>query len=320
MKRKMQSAALLFAHLSIPFVVVFVAVPASAGMEAHFIYTLSDFKGTVEAPMAKMAVDRERNETYVIYQEAVHVFDVNGMEIYSFSDADTNLGTVRDLVVLPDGDIITLSFLYQYGKTKIIRRNYRGEPISEMEIKDLPSELAKFDPNGMRYNNGLLYFIDSKALQVVVTDLNGSLKKSYDVRPLLDLKPEEQTAGDVMITGFDVDPKGNILFTISVLFRAYVLYPDGRLQGFGEAGSLPGKFNIASDIAADNRGNYLVGDKLKGAVQVFDKDFKFLYMFGDWGGKPGTLHSPVYIAVNRKDMVFVSQSGHGGVSVYRMFY
>jgi hypothetical protein len=320
MKRKVQYAVLFFAHLSIPLVVVFVAVPASAGMEAHYIYTLSDFKGTVEAPMAKLAVDHERDETYVIYQEAIHVFDVNGMEIYSFSDADTSLGTVRDLVVLPDGDIITLAFVYEAGKLKIIRRNYRGEPVSEIEMKGLPSGLADFNPTGMRYNNGLLYFVDPKLLQVVVTDLNGSFKKVYNVRPLLDLKPEEQTLGDVMFTGFDVDAKGNMLFTISVLFRAYVLYPDGRLQGFGEAGSLPGKFNIASDIAADNRGNYLVGDKLKGAIEVFDKDLNFVYMFGDWGGKPGTLFSPSYIAVNRKDMVFVSQSGHGGVSVYRMFY
>jgi hypothetical protein len=322
MKRRMQSVTLLFVHLSIPLVVVFVAIPASAGMEAHFLYTLSDFKGTVQAPMAKLAVDYERNETYVIYQDAVRVFDINGMEIYSFSDSDTRLGTIRDLVVLPDGDIITLAFVYEEGKLVIVRRNYRGEPVSEIELKDLPSELAHFKPNRMRYRNESLYFADPQSFQVVVTDINGRFKKLYDLASLLEIKAGEKTAGDVLMTGFDVDPKGNLLFTVSVFFKAYMLSPDGQFHSFGEAGSLPGKFNIVSDIAADNRGNYFVGDKLKNAIQVFNSGGQFLYIFGDWGGKAGTLFSPTYITVNRKDMVFVSQGGiqGGGVNVYRMFY
>ncbi len=318
MKRKIQSAALLLTHFSILLVAVFAAIPAFAAVEAHFLYNLSDFTGTVANSGAKLAVDYDRDETYVLYQEAVRVFNDSGMEIFSFSEADTNLGVMRDLAVLPEGDIITLSLFYEDGRVKIIRRNYRGEPISEIKLKDLPSELSKFNPNRMKYNKGFLYFADPEALQVVVTDINGLFKQRYDLVPLLKLEPKD--IGNNLMTGFDVSRNGDMLFTISVHFEAYVLSPDGRLQRFGQPGSIPGRFNIVAGITTSSRGDYLVTDLLKGAVQVFDKNFNFLYIFGNWEGRPGTLLMPEYITVNRKDMVFVSQGANRGVSVFRLFY
>ena len=295
-------------------VVFFACSPVFAAVEARFLYNLSDFFGTVPVAGAGLAIDYDRNETYVLYQETARVFNEAGMEVYSFSDAGTDLGIMRGLAVLPEGDLITLSFSYE-GGARIVRRNYRGEPISEIKMNGLPSELSQFVPYQMRYNKGLLYFADL-SLQVVVTDVNGLVKKHYDLLPLLELKPDERA--DNMMTGFDVDKDGDLLFTIKVLFQAFVLSPEGKLRSFGQAGSMPGKFNQASGITSDTRGNYLVADQLKGAVQIFDKGFTFLSMFGDWEGEPGTLLSPQDVAVNSKDMVYVA--ANRGVSVYRLSY
>jgi hypothetical protein len=172
----------------------------------------------------------------------------------------------------------------------------------------------------MVYREGLLYFADPEAIQIVVTDMNGLYKRSYDVFSLLELEPKDKDRGTVLMTGFNVDGSGNMLFTVSVLFRAFVLSPEGKLKEFGEAGSLPGRFNIVSGIASDRRGNYLVTDTLKSAVQVFDNGLKFQYIFGDWDGKPGTLRVPTAIAVDDKDKIFVANGASRGISVYRLLY
>lgn len=294
--------------------IFFVCSPVFAAVEANFLYNLSDFFGTVSVAGAQLAIDYDRDEAYVLYQDSARVFNEAGMEVFSFSDAGSDLGVMRALAVLPEGDMITLSFSYE-GGARIVRRNYRGEPISEIKLNGMPTGLSKFVPFHMRYNKGLLYFADL-ALQVVVTDVNGLFKKQYDLLPLLELQPNERA--DNMITGFDVDRNGDILFTVKVLFAAFVLSPDGKLRSFGQAGSLPGKFNQAAGITTDSRGNYLVVDQLKRAVQIFDRGFTFLKMFGDSEGEPGSLLSPQQIAVNSKDMVYVA--ANRGISVYRLSY
>jgi hypothetical protein len=319
MKRKIQSAALLFTHLSIFLVAVFAAIPALASMEAQFLYSLSDFNGVVPFSGGKVTIDNERSETYVIYGEVVRVFNDNGMEVYSFStiDTDADIGIFNALAVLPEGDMITLSYNVKQEKSEIIRRNYRGEPISQIEVTGLPAG-SSFSPSGMVYRGGLLYFADGDNLQVVVTDLNGLFQKRYDLFTLLELKPKD--LGSTLLSGFDVDKNGDILFTVAVLFRAYVLSPDEKLREFGEAGSLPGKFNIAGGITSDDRGNYIVTDRLKGAVQVFDRGLQFQYIFGDWDGRPGTLRVPTDVATDQRDKVFVVNSASRGVSVFRLLY
>jgi DNA-binding beta-propeller fold protein YncE len=319
MKRKIQSAGLLFIQFSILLVAVFAALPALAGMEAQFLYQLSDFTGTIPMSGGKITIDNERVETYVVYGEVVRVFDRNGMETYSFSDIDTDFGNVMDIAVLPEGDLITLAYNYKKYNYEIMRRDYRGEPTAEITLKGLPSNLS-FKPSYMTYSGGSLYFADPESWQIVVTDVNGLYRRNYDVLPLLELEAKNLDRGTVLMTGFNVDRGGNMLFTASVLFRAFVLSPEGKLKEFGEAGSLPGKFNIVSGITSDKRGNFLVTDRLKGAVQVFDKDFNFQYIFGDWDGKPGTLRVPSTIAVDDKDKIFVANGASKGVSVYRLLY
>ncbi len=303
---------------------ILAAVPAFGGIEVRYLYDLSNFNGMIPYSWAKIAVDEERNETYVLYQDTVSVFNEAGMEVYSFRDVDTNLGLLLDLAVLPDGDILTLAANLTDPKKAgyhVTLRNYRGDAVSEVVLKGLPPKFSRFSPRRMVYREGLLYFADPEGLQIVVTDLDGRCRRGYDVRPLLDLKPKDQDRGSVTFSGFTVDRRGNMVFTIDVLFHAYALAPDGTtLKEFGQAGSLPGRFNIAGGIAMDNKGDYIVSDLLKGAVQVFDKNYNFVTIFGDWDGRAGSLRLPNDVAVNKNDLVYVSQGAGRGVSVYRIAY
>jgi hypothetical protein len=301
--------------LLIAFLVILYAPAKAQPVKGTFLYTLSDFTGSIPYSWPRVVTDKERNEIYVLYQNTLRIFNEFGMEIYRFGD-DLELGHIIDVAVDQKGDILLLA--YKESKGGIVLCNYRGEPKSEIELKDFPPEFSGFAPNRMIYHDGNLYLASLMGLTVVVTDLKGSFKKGYDLFTLLEL--DEKDRGNVEIIGFSVDKEGNILLTIPVLFRAYVLSPDGKMNSFGKPGSAPGKFNIIAGIARDSKGNYIVIDKLKCAVMVFDKNFRLLTQFATRGYKPGYLIAPDDIAIDNGDRIYVTQVAKKGVSVFRLIY
>lgn len=288
---------------------------ARAAAVGQFLYTLANFDGTVPYNWVRIFPDRERKEIYVS-DGSVSIFNASGMLLYSFGD-DGSLGNIQAAAVDKDGNILLLSYL-TYDKYVLTLCNYRGEPISTIELKNVPRQVpGTFFPDEMVYRNGHIFLVDRGGMAVVETDTKGNFEKFYDLFATLKLKESERTAVDIM--GFSVDGAGNLYFTVPVYFRAYRLSPDGKLAAFGQRGSSPGKFNIASGIAADKRGNIFVVDKLKCAVLVFDKNFNFLTQFGYWGFDPGNLISPDDVVV-MDDTLYVSQSRSRGVNVYRVVF
>jgi len=288
---------------------------AQAAVKGSFLYGLSNFTGTIAVSWPRVVADRDRNEVYVLYQNTVRVFNEFGMEIYRFGD-DLDLGLIVDVGVNQKGDVLLLS--YKESKGGIIQCNYRGEPKSEIELKNLPSEFSGFAPNRMVCQNGDLYLVSLSGLKVVIASQEGHFKKGYDLFTLLEL--EEKDRGNVEVMGFSVDKEGNILMTVPVLFRACILTPDGNLNWFGKPGSIPGRFNLVAGIVRDSKGNYVVVDKLKSAIMVFDKNFKFLTQFSSRGYKPGYLIAPDDIAIDNDNRVYVTQVGKRGVSVFKLTY
>jgi hypothetical protein len=257
-------------------------------------------------------VDQERDETYVIYQNIVRVFNPSGMEIFSFGD-DLDLGQILDAAVDRNGDIILLS--YKDSRSLVTRCTYRGVPIGPVEIKGLPAGLG-FTASRMIHRNGLFYFASLGTSSVIVTDSNGEFRKHLEFVPMLE-EDERQKGGAEMI-GFSADQEGNIFFTIPTLFKVYKFSTDGKLTSFGRPGSAAGRFGVISGIASDSHGNLLVADKLKCVVMVFDKDFKFLTEFGYRGLRPENLIVPDDIAIDRRDRLYVSQGRRRGISVFAL--
>ena len=78
----------------------------------------------------------------------------------------------------------------------------------------------------------------------------------------------------------------------------------------GSEGSSEGQFNLPFGVVFNSKTNNIyVADQYNNRVQVFDKDGKYLFKFGDMDG-PGKMKSPLCIAIN-KEKVFVTQY-HGG--------
>ncbi len=294
------------------------AMPAVAvTVDASFMYTLSDFTGPIINGGGTLFVDKQRNEAYVQYQNIVTVFNNAGLEVYRFGD-NKNLGQIRDLAVEQDGSILLLSYNDIGDKFEVIRCNFQGDPKTKIALTGLPPGFKAFQPNRLAYREGQIYLVDSDRLLVVVIDGKGNVKGSLDLFTLLEL--EEKQKNNVLIDGFSVDTDGSVLFTLPVLFSAYRVTLEGKVASFGQPGSLPGKFGVVSGIIADNRGNYLVADKLKCVIAVYDKDFNFLKEFGHRGREEGGLIVPLQLAIDGNDRVYIVQSGNRGVSVFRMQY
>ena len=295
---------------------VLLSVPAAAQpVKAGYIYTLSGFTGPLRNDFSRVAVDRERNEVYVLYQDTIRVFNDSGMEIYQFGD-DLALGHIVDLAVDEPGDILLL--VYRERGTVIVRCDYRGRPRSEITFKGLPDAFSEFVADRMAFWRGTFHLASTMGLKVVMVDRDGNFTKGYDLFPMFEL--EEKDRGNVEIGGFSVDAQGNILMTVPVLFRAFVLSPDGTLNWFGKASSAPGGFNITGGISRDSKGNFLIIDRLKSSVQIFDPKFTFVTQFSTRGYKPGQLIFPADLAVDGRDRVYVTQMGKRGISVFTLQY
>ncbi len=288
-----------------------------AEVQADFLYTLSNFSGTVPVSLARIHFDENRQEMYVTDSSngGVRIFNTQGMEIYRFGD-DWNLGSLITAAVKKDGNILVLN--QTISKNTIYLCNFGGEVLSALALKNLPAGFKGFSPSGMVYRHEQLYLLDNNAMRLLVTDSNGVSLIGYDLASLTEI--EEKKRVQTAIGGFSVDREGNILFTIPVLFSAYKLTPDGKLSGFGRPGSSPGRFNNTGGIVADDRGYYYVADRLKSAVLIFDKNFKFVKEFGYRGRKPHNLPGPRDLSLDAKGRLYVSQLSSRGVSVFKITY
>jgi hypothetical protein len=314
---KYQPAVVVYALGVFAFLAVWLS-PAHAEVQAKFLYNLSDFTGAIPYSAPRVVVDRERNEISVLSGGEVRVFNERGMEIYRFGE-DLDIGSIVDLSIEGNGDILLLAYSPPPERRyTVVRCNFRGEITGKIEIKNLPSQFSDFSPNRMVSLNNTLYLADLNGLKVVMTGLDGNFKEGYDLFSMLSMKRTKRV--DVEILGFSVAKDGSILFTIPTLFSAYRLYPDGKMASFGKSGSAPGKFNLVRGIALDSRGNYLVVDRLKSTVMVFDGTFTYVTQFGFRGLRPGALVAPDDVVVDTSDRVYVTQNIGRGVSVYAMSY
>jgi hypothetical protein len=171
-------------------------------------------------------------------------------------------------------------------------------------------------------------------MKVLVVGESGRFKKSYDLnREMKPFMPREDRQRElstsdwrkrkldgVDLSGFAVDDKGNIFFTVPVLFSAFKLTPRGELRRFGRSGSAKGKFGVVSGIATDDRGYIYVSDRLRSVVLIFDRNLIFQTEFGYRGNQPSNLIVPDDLAIDSLGNVYVGQAANRGVSVFKIVH
>jgi DNA-binding beta-propeller fold protein YncE len=288
-----------------------------AEVQTSFLYRLSNFSGPVATNWATISIDEERDEIYVTDSNAgiIRIYNDRGMEVYRFAD-DWSLGMVLAAAVRNDGNILVLT--RRNGRPSIVICNFRGEFLADLNLQDFPPDFADFSPTDMDYRYGRLYLLDNNSLRLAVTDSNGIFLTGYDLGAMLEI--EEQKRPATQLGGFSVDHAGDIFFTVPVRFSAFKLSTDGKLASFGKPGSAPGRFNVVGGIVADDQGYIYVADRLKSAVLIFDKNFKFVNEFGYRGRRPYNLIAPNYLGLDNAGRLYVSQLASIGVSVFKIIY
>lgn len=299
--------------VAISFATILGGTAGGAELTASYLYNLSDFTGIKPYNSARISVDESRNEIYAMSGESVNIFNGSGMEVFRF-DYDPGLGIVYDVAVDGDGEIYLLAL--KDRQARIIRCNFRAEPIAAVDLKGMPPELASFSPDRMFLREGRLYLASMSEMQVVVVDTGGKFLENINIAAKIGFDEKERS--DSGIGGLALDRDGNLLFTIPTQARVYRLGRDGDAKSFGKRGSGPGKFGVATGIAVDRNGNLLVSDTLRCVVMVFDKNFGFIREFGFRGFKPGNLIGPNELMVDGNNRVYVSQIRKRGVSVYQI--
>jgi len=276
------------------------------------LYELSDFNGTVPYSDVILHADRYHDEVYAVAGNTVRVFNHSGMEIYRF-DQDRVASKIVALGVDENGDILTLNFDPQArgdaSSWWITRCNYRGEPTGRIDASGLPPEIEPFVPDRMVLHNGRIVLVCIGSLQVVVIDGSGVFQKHHDLAGLLEIDDPESN----IIFGFSLDRSGNMLFTIPVRFKAYVVTPDETVRVFGSAGSAPGDFGVVAGIVASDDGHYVIADKLRRVVMVFDSSFRLVTEFA--GSSRWALSRPTDLALGNGGKLYVTQSQKRGVAV-----
>ncbi len=316
MERKLLNNTLLIVS---SLVILAVAIlPANAQVaKGSYLYSLSNFDGIAPFNWVRIHTDDATGEVYVAdpATQSMVIFNNVGMQIYDFDTSE--FGRVMDFAVDNEGNFLILTV--GDGSTATLTKcNYRGEFVSRTEFKGIPPGIASnFSPNRFFYKNNRYYLASDGAMEVVVTDRKGIFESSYDLKSILkfDEKTMQSSTG---IFGLTVDNDGRILFTIPSTFSVYIVSPDGTVTSFGSRGGAPGKFNVVSGIAEDDKGNIYVTDKLKCAVIVFDSNHTFKTEFGYRGSAVDNLIVPDDLAVDKSGKVYVSQSKNRGVSVFHL--
>lgn len=306
----------LIRQLAIAASMLALAVPAVARaqmVDVSFLYKLSSTTGVIPFHGLNVSYDPKGKETLVVGSGRVTIFNPTGMEIFSFGD-DPELGSIVGAAPTDDGDFVLLS-IGRGEAPGIVLANFRGEFKGLVEPKGLPAQVPQpFRANAIGWAQGHVYLADLAGMRVVVLGMDGAFVAFHDLAKLCDVADKRVDNG---VKGLRVAENGDILFTVQPMFRAFVLSPDGVLRSFGVKGSAPGKFNIVSGIARDERGYYYVTDILKSAVLVFDKEFRWVKEFGYRSAKPGGIFAPVDVAAG-DGKVFVSQFAKKGVSVFEV--
>ena len=276
----------------------------------RYLHHLATPTGDLHISWPRLSFDPWNHETLLVDGGRLRFFIASGMEVYRVNEGG-ELGQVVSAAPLQGGELVLL--VVRDGRAVLVRTDFRGRRLHDLTLKPLPwSGEEAFRPSVMAARDGRLYLLDEQALRLVVATAEGEVERAVDLAPLIG---EEARGGEFDIRGLTVGRDGTVYFAIPTRFRVYLVAPDGTSRAFGQRGDKLGRFNVVAGAAADEDGVIYTSDALKGAVQVFDVDFRFVEAIAGAVAREARLGAlgDVMVAENR---LYVAQGGNRGVAVF----
>ena len=289
---------------------------ASAEVKSTFLYNLSNFHGKMPYNDVRVRVDRARDEVYVVDRGIVRVFNETGMELFWFGD-DPELTAIYDLAVDEKGDIFLLSYDFTDLETRnisSIRCNYRGEAKRNSRFRDSPWNSPGSSP--ITCFTGTVTSSSSAAADDGRRD--GSERGLPEgVQPRRHPRDSREGPAGHRDLRFQPGSRGEHALHRAGPLQGIRGFPGRETGGVFREGRLRARtVRHRERHRRDDQGNYLVVERLRSVVMVFDKEFRFLKEFGYRGDKPGNLIRPNELAMGNAGKLYVTQLRNRGVSVF----
>lgn len=137
--------------------------------------------------------------------------------------------------------------------------------------------------------------------------------------------------GDIFQNGdhFSVSPGQDMLDITSKLMSTGMFPPKSQIKRqkmiyhckFGEFGVMEGQFTEPSGVAVNAQNDIIVADTNNHRIQIFDKEGRFKFQFGECGKRDGQLLYPNRVAVVRTsgDIIVTERSPTHQIQIYNQY-
>jgi len=164
----------------------------------------------------------------------------------------------------------------------------------------LPNDIA-IDPT-----DGEVFVCDSSAHEIKIYDGSGTFLRSFG--------GQGNAAGKFDFpVGIYLNDEGEVFVADQNNNRVQVLDQDGTfLTCFGKSEA----FGRIQGITGDAEGRLYVTDAFQGYIQVFDDQGIFLTTLSSFGTKPGQVQTPMGIAIDMNNRLFVASTNNARLEVF----
>lgn len=137
--------------------------------------------------------------------------------------------------------------------------------------------------------------------------------------------------GDIFQNGdqFSISPGQDVLDITSKLMSTGIFPPKSQIKRqkmiyhckFGEFGVMEGQFTEPSGVAVNAQNDIIVADTNNHRIQIFDKEGRFKFQFGECGKRDGQLLYPNRVAVVRTsgDIIVTERSPTHQIQIYNQY-
>jgi len=237
----------------------------------------------------------------------IAVFDGRGLHRFSTSGA-AGLVAPLDADIDPRGDFVCTDLVRKAVRT-IRRFNFLGEPV-------------RYEPQSAGEDWSPVHLTVAPDGHYLTVDGTGLLAKHDSVTGALLWRLSLAEAGWERADQLGrpaIAPDGTIHVPNAGLGRVHVVSQDGEsITSYGERGTKPGELSFPVSVAFGPEGSFLVLDRMRHKLLVFDSEYRFVEEFGRVGFDPGAFYHPLAVAATPEGTVFVTQGFEGRIQRFRL--